>query len=132
SQLHMAMQMISDSGAGVLVYLPQEGRGIGLVEKIRAYELQEKGLDTVEAHKAHGYKADMRDYGLGIQIIKDQGQTNIRLLTNNTKKTDAFISGGFVLKGVEQVSIIPTPKPHSARYLTTMPAKVGHDPPENV
>lgn len=132
SQLHMAMQMIAQEGAGVLVYLPQEGRGIGLVEKIRAYQLQEKGLDTVEANKALGYKADMRDYGVGIQILKDLGLTNIRLMTNNPKKTDAFIYGGFALNVVDQVPIISTPNPHNARYLATKRDKMGHKLPENV
>jgi 3,4-dihydroxy 2-butanone 4-phosphate synthase / GTP cyclohydrolase II len=132
SQLHMAMQMISDAGAGVLVYLPQEGRGIGLVEKIKAYELQERGLDTVEANKALGYKADMRDYGVGIQILKDLGLTKIRLLTNNPKKTDAFIYGGFDLEVIDQVPIVAVPNPHNAKYLATKRDKLGHKLPEGV
>ena len=106
-QLHMALEMIGQEGAGVLVYLPQEGRGIGLIEKIKAYDLQDQGLDTVEANLALGYKADTRDYGVGIQLLKDLGLSKVRLLTNNPKKTDAFIYGGFDLEVVDQVPIVP-------------------------
>jgi len=125
-QLHMALERINQEGVGVLVYLPQEGRGIGLVEKIRAYALQEKGLDTVEANKALGFKADMRDYGIGIQILKDLGLNKVRLLTNNPKKTDAFIYGGFNLEVVDQVRIVSTPNEHNAQYLATKRDKMGH------
>jgi len=128
-QLHTAMQMISEAGAGVLVYLPQEGRGIGLVEKIKAYGLQDNGLDTVEANVALGHKADLRDYGVGIQILKDIGLKQIRLLTNNPKKTDAFIYGGFDLEVVDQVPIVCTPNEHSERYLTAKRDKMGHKLP---
>ncbi|MDO7677462.1 MAG: 3,4-dihydroxy-2-butanone-4-phosphate synthase, partial [Pirellulales bacterium] len=107
-QLHMALDMIGREGAGVVVYLPQEGRGIGLIEKIRAYQLQDTGLDTVEANLALGHKADSRDYGVGIQLLKDLGLRQVRLLTNNPKKTDAFIYGGFDLEVVDQVPILPT------------------------
>ena len=113
-QLHMALDMISREGCGVLVYLPQEGRGIGLVEKIKAYRLQDEGLDTVEANLALGYKADPRDYGVGIQLLKDLGLTQVRLLTNNPKKTDAFIYGGFDLEVVDQVPIVPPMNEHNA------------------
>lgn len=129
SQLHMALEMIHQAGVGVLVYLPQEGRGIGLVEKIKAYELQERGLDTVEANQALGYKADMRDYGVGIQILKDLGLRQVRLLTNNPKKVDAFIYDGFDLKVVDQVPIVAPPNPHNARYLSTKREKLGHKLP---
>src|SRR6478609_7155749 len=129
SQLQMALEMIDQAGVGVLVYLPQEGRGIGLVEKIKAYELQEKGLDTVEANTALGYKADMREYGVGIQILKDLGLRQIRLLTNNPKKVDAFIYDGFDLQVIDQVPIVAPPNPHNARYLSTKRDKLGHKLP---
>ncbi len=125
-QLHMALDMIRAEGAGALIYLPQEGRGIGLVEKIKAYNLQDQGLDTVEANLKLGHKADIRDYGIGIQILKDLGLTNIRLLTNNPKKTDAFIYGGYDLHVVDQVPIVPVPHEHNARYLATKREKLGH------
>lgn len=128
-QLEMALQMIADEGRGVLVYLPQEGRGIGLAQKIRAYALQEGGLDTVEANHALGFKADLRDYGVGIQILKDLGLTEIRLLTNNPKKTEAFNLRGFNLKVVDQVPIISPSNPHNAAYLATKREKMGHQLP---
>jgi 3,4-dihydroxy 2-butanone 4-phosphate synthase / GTP cyclohydrolase II len=125
-QLHMALDMIGQEGVGVLVYLPQEGRGIGLVEKIRAYELQDKGLDTVEANLALGFKADSRDYGVGLQLLKDLGLRQVRLLTNNPKKTDAFIYGGFDLDVVDQVPILPPVHEFNERYLATKREKLGH------
>jgi len=128
-QLHRAMQMISESGNGVLVYLPQEGRGIGLAEKVKAYSLQDSGLDTVEANLALGHKADLRDYGVGIQILKDIGLKKIRLLTNNPKKTDAFIYGGFDLEVVDQVPIVCPSNEHSERYLAAKRDKMGHELP---
>jgi len=129
-QLDMALEMIASEGSGVLVYLPQEGRGIGLVEKIKAYALQDQGLDTVEANLALGYKVDTRDYGIGIQLLKDLGLTKVRLLTNNPKKTDAFIYGGFDLQVVDQVPIHPTVNEHNARYIATKRDKLGHSLPE--
>lgn len=131
-QFHLALQMISHEGVGALVYLPQEGRGIGLVDKIRAYALQEQGLDTVEANLALGHKADMRDYGIGIQILQDLGLHRVRLLTNNPKKTDAFIYGGFDLKVVDQVPITPPVNPFNAHYLATKRDKMGHHLPIDV
>jgi len=130
-QLHMALDMISREGCGVLVYLPQEGRGIGLVEKIKAYHLQDEGLDTVEANVALGFKADSRDYGVGIQLLKDLGLKKVRLLTNNPKKTDAFIYGGFDLEVLDQVPIVPPINEHNAEYMATKRDKMGHQlPPE--
>ena len=130
-QLQMALDMISREGCGVLVYLPQEGRGIGLVEKIRAYKLQDEGLDTVEANLALGFKADPRDYGIGIQLLKDLGLTKVRLLTNNPKKTDAFVYGGFDLEVVDQIPIVPPINEHNASYLATKRDKMGHRLPRN-
>jgi 3,4-dihydroxy 2-butanone 4-phosphate synthase/GTP cyclohydrolase II len=129
SQLHQAMATIHQAGAGAIVYLPQEGRGIGLTAKLKAYELQDKGLDTVEANHALGFKADMRDYGVGIQILKDLGLSKVRLLTNNPKKTDAFIYGGFNLEIVDQVPLVSPANPHNAAYLATKRDKLGHKLP---
>lgn len=128
-QLHLALEMIGQEGVGVLVYLPQEGRGIGLAEKIKAYALQDQGLDTVEANLALGFKADARDYGIGIQLLKDLGLRQVRLLTNNPKKTDAFIYGGFDLEVVDQVPILPTVHEFNERYLATKREKLGHQFP---
>ena len=128
-QFHLALDMISRESMGAMVYLPQEGRGIGLVEKIKAYSLQDKGLDTVEANLALGYKADSRDYGIGIQLLKDLGLSKVRLLTNNPKKTDAFIYGGFGLEVVDQVPILPPVNEHNSHYLATKRDKLGHHLP---
>ncbi len=125
-QLKLALEMIAREGHGVLVYLPQEGRGIGLAEKIKAYQLQDQGLDTVEANHALGHKADIRDYGVGIQILKDLGLTRIRLLTNNPKKMEAFNLRGFNLEVVDQVPILPPINEHNAEYLATKRDKLGH------
>jgi 3,4-dihydroxy 2-butanone 4-phosphate synthase / GTP cyclohydrolase II len=129
-QLHMALEMIGNEGTGVLVYLPQEGRGIGIVEKVKAYALQDEGLDTVEANVALGWKADPRDYGVGIQLLKDLGLRKVRLLTNNPKKTDAFIYGGFDLEVVDQIPIMPPMNEHNVRYLATKRDKLGHRLPQ--
>lgn len=131
-QLQLALDMISREGAGVLVYLPQEGRGIGLVEKIKAYGLQDTGLDTCEANLALGHQVDSRDYGVGIQVLKDLGLSRVRLLTNNPKKTDAFIYGGFDLEVVDQVPILGPINPHNAKYLATKRDKLGHKLPEDL
>jgi 3,4-dihydroxy 2-butanone 4-phosphate synthase/GTP cyclohydrolase II len=128
-QLHMALDMIAAEGTGVLVYLPQEGRGIGLVEKIKAYSLQDQGMDTVEANIALGFKADPRDYGVGIQLLKDLGLRRVRLLTNNPKKTDAFIYGGFDLEVVDQIPIVGPIHKHNADYMATKRDKMGHKLP---
>ncbi len=125
-QLHLALQMISQEGQGVLVYLPQEGRGIGLAEKVKAYHLQDQGLDTVDANLALGHKADLRDYGVGIQILKDLGLSTIRLLTNNPKKTDAFIYGGFDLTVSDQIPIFGPVNEFNEQYLATKRDRMGH------
>ena len=106
------------------------GRGIGIVEKIKAYALQDQGLDTVEANLALGYKADPRDYGVGIQLLKDLGLRKVRLLTNNPKKTDAFIYGGFDLEVVDQVPIVGPIHEHNSTYLATKREKMGHNLPQ--
>ena len=129
-QLTLALQTISTEGRGAFVYLPQEGRGIGLAQKIRAYALQDSGLDTVEANHALGFKADMRDYGIGLQILKDLGLSEVRLLTNNPKKTEAFNLRGFDLRVVDQVPIVPPSNEHNSRYLETKRTKLGHRLPE--
>jgi 3,4-dihydroxy 2-butanone 4-phosphate synthase/GTP cyclohydrolase II len=128
-QLQLALQMIGQEGAGALVYLPQEGRGIGLVEKIKAYALQDQGMDTVEANLALGHQVDSRDYGVGIQVLKDLGLTKVRLLTNNPKKTDAFIYGGFDLEVVDQVPILGPIHEHNRRYIDAKRDKMGHKLP---
>ncbi len=125
-QLRLALEMIGREGAGVLIYLPQEGRGIGLVEKIRAYNLQDQGLDTVDANLALGHQADSRDYGVGIQVLKDLGLSKVRLLTNNPKKTDAFIYGGFDLEVVDQVPILGPIHEHNCRYIFAKRDRMGH------
>ncbi len=129
-QLNLALEMISREGVGVVVYLSQEGRGIGLAEKIRAYSLQDEGLDTVQANHALGYKADMRDYGVGLQILKDLGLNSIRLLTNNPKKTEAVNLRGFDLQVVDQVPILPQANKHNQQYLATKRDKMGHIIPD--
>jgi 3,4-dihydroxy 2-butanone 4-phosphate synthase/GTP cyclohydrolase II len=123
-QLHAALQHINDAGSGILVYMRQEGRGIGLAAKIRAYELQEQGLDTVEANEKLGYPMDLREYGIGAQILFDLGVRHIRLLTNNPKKVVGL--EGYGLNIVEQLPIKAVANPHNARYLQTKRQKMGH------
>ena len=123
-QLHQAMKQIAEVGCGVIVYMRQEGRGIGLAPKIKAYKLQEQGYDTVEANEKLGFKMDLREYGLGAQIIADLGLKTIRLLTNNPKKLVGL--AGYGLKVVEQVPIRVKPNPHNAKYLKTKKQKLGH------
>ena len=126
-QLHMAMRMINEAGTGAVVYLPQEGRGIGLLAKLKAYQLQDQGYDTVEANHKLGFKSDSRDYGIGLQILKDLGLTSIRLLTNNPQKMNAF--PGFDLNVVEQIPIIAPPEKQREAYLATKRDKMGHKLP---
>jgi 3,4-dihydroxy 2-butanone 4-phosphate synthase/GTP cyclohydrolase II len=125
-QLHMALEMIAEKGVGALIYLPQEGRGIGLVEKIKAYALQDQGLDTVEANLALGYRADQRDYGVGLQILKDLGLTHVSLLTNNPKKVDAFVYDGYDLQIADQIPIVAPERDERRRYLAAKRDKLGH------
>ncbi len=123
-QLDKAMEMISKEGRGVIIYMRQEGRGIGFHNKIRAYALQDQGLDTVEANISLGFKADQRDYGIGAQIMADLGLHEIRLLTNNPKKRIGLESYG--LKVVETVPVECEPNPHNLFYLQTKKEKMGH------
>src|SRR5947199_2005733 len=123
-QLEQALSRIASEERDVLLYMAQEGRGIGLLNKLRAYELQETGLDTVEANLELGFQPDMRDYGIGNQILADLGLSTIRILTNNPKKITGI--EGFGLRGVEQVPIEVEPKPENARYLATKRDKLGH------
>lgn len=125
-QLQESLKKMAEEGTGVLVYLPQEGRGIGLAEKIKAYKLQDEGLDTVDANLALGFAADLRDYGVGLQILKDLNIHKIRLLTNNPKKVDAFIYGGFDIEVVDQVQIIAPVNDYNRHYLETKRDRMGH------
>ncbi|MEO0235666.1 MAG: bifunctional 3,4-dihydroxy-2-butanone-4-phosphate synthase/GTP cyclohydrolase II [candidate division WOR-3 bacterium] len=123
-QLHSAMEKINSEGLGVLLYMRQEGRGIGLENKLKAYELQDGGLDTVEANERLGLPADLRDYGIGAQILVDLGLTTIRLMTNNPKKIVGL--EGFGLKIVDRVPIVVKPRPENLRYLKIKKEKLGH------
>ena len=123
-QLHQAMRQVSDAGRGVVLYMRQEGRGIGLAPKIKAYKLQEQGYDTVEANLKLGYGMDLREYGVGAQILVDLGIKRIRLLTNNPKKVVGL--EGYGLEIVAQVPIKVKPNPHNSRYLKTKREKMGH------
>ena len=123
-QLHQAMKQVADAGRGVILYMRQEGRGIGLAPKIQAYKLQEQGLDTVEANEKLGYGMDLREYGLGAQILCDLGLKTIRLLTNNPKKVVGL--EGYGLKITEQVPIKVKSNPHNEKYLKAKREKMGH------
>jgi 3,4-dihydroxy 2-butanone 4-phosphate synthase / GTP cyclohydrolase II len=124
-QLHAAMRMVDTAGKGVVLYMNQEGRGIGLLNKLRAYKLQEEGYDTVEANHKLGFKMDNRDYGIGAQILRDIGVKKIKLISNNPKKRTGLL--GYGLEIVESVAIEITPNEHNLRYLTTKRDKMGHD-----
>ena len=124
NQLHAALRQISDEGNGVLVYMRQEGRGIGLAAKIHAYKLQEEGLDTVEANAKLGFPSDLRDYGIGAQILFDLGVRKFRFLTNNPKKVVGL--EGYGIQMVEQVPIRSEANPHNEKYLETKKLKMGH------
>jgi len=123
-QIDLAMKAIADESRGVFLYMRQEGRGIGLHNKIRAYALQDQGLDTVEANEALGFESDIRDYGIGAQILADIGVRNIRLLTNNPRKVIGL--EGYGLQVVETVPIVCKPNPRNRRYLETKREKMGH------
>ncbi len=123
-QLHTAMQMIEAEGRGIIVYMNQEGRGIGLLNKLKAYKLQEEGLDTVEANEKLGFKMDERDYGVGAQIIRDLGAKKLKLMTNNPTKRAGLI--GYGLEIVENIPIVIEPNIHNMRYLNTKRDKMGH------
>ncbi len=124
-QLQKAMAKIEEEGKGVVVYMNQEGRGIGLLNKLKAYKLQEQGLDTVEANLQLGFKMDERDYGIGAQIIRDLGISKMRLLSNNPRKRTGLI--GYGLEIIENVPLEVEPNPHNAGYLDTKRTKMGHN-----
>ena len=123
-QLRRAMEMVAEAGRGVLLYISQEGRGIGLANKLKAYALQDQGLDTVEANRALGFEPDLRDYGIGAQILADLGLKQLRLLTNNPRKIVGL--EGYGLSVVERVPIEMPPRPENAGYLATKRDKLGH------
>jgi len=124
SQLHRAMELVNKEGKGVVLYMKQEGRGIGLLNKLRAYKLQEEGLDTVEANLKLGFDMDERDYGIGAQILRNLGIRKIRLITNNPKKRVGLM--GYGLEIVDNVAIEIDPNPHNEKYLQTKRDKLGH------
>jgi len=124
TQLHAAMEMVREEGRGVILYMRQEGRGIGLANKIHAYELQDGGMDTVEANRELGFAADLREYGVGAQILCDLGLRRIRLITNNPRKIVGL--QGYGLEVIARVPLVCPANRHSARYLKTKKEKLGH------
>jgi 3,4-dihydroxy 2-butanone 4-phosphate synthase / GTP cyclohydrolase II len=124
TQLHHAMMMVEKEGKGIVLYMKQEGRGIGLMNKLKAYKLQEEGLDTVEANLQLGFDMDIRDYGIGAQILNDLGVSKIKLITNNPKKRIGLM--GYGLEIVDNISIEIAPNPHNEKYLLTKRDKLGH------
>jgi len=125
NQLHSAMRMVENEGKGVIVYMNQEGRGIGLINKLKAYKLQEEGLDTVEANLELGFKMDQRDYGVGAQILHDLGVRKIKLISNNPKKRVGLM--GYGLEIVENFPIEISPNSYNQKYLETKRDKMGHN-----
>lgn len=124
-QLHAALQMIEEAGKGVVLYMNQEGRGIGLLNKLKAYKLQEQGMDTVDANLELGFKMDERDYGIGAQILRDLGVSKMKLISNNPKKRTGLI--GYGLEIIDNVPIITKPNKHNEHYLHTKKEKMGHE-----
>ena len=123
-QLHRAMQMVEEEGKGLIVYMSQEGRGIGLINKLKAYHLQEQGLDTVDANIRLGFKPDERDYGIGAQILRNLGVTQMRLITNNPVKRSGL--EGYGLTITETVPLIIKPNAYNRKYLKTKQDRMGH------
>ncbi len=128
-QLHLALEKINQEGRGAVIYLEQEGRGIGMVNKIKAYALQDGGADTVQANEQLGFKSDLRDYGIGAQIMTDLGLTKLRFMTNNPAKVRAL--DGYDLEIVEWVPLYVQPNPHNQRYFDTKRSKMGHIFPQD-
>ena len=123
-QLHGAMNMVEENGKGIVLYMNQEGRGIGLINKLKAYKLQEEGMDTVQANLALGFPMDKRDYGVGAQILRDLGVCKIRLITNNPTKRVGL--SGYGLEIVDTVPLEIHSNPHNEKYLKTKRDKMGH------
>jgi 3,4-dihydroxy 2-butanone 4-phosphate synthase/GTP cyclohydrolase II len=124
-QLHKALEMVEQLGKGLVLYMNQEGRGIGLINKLKAYKLQEQGLDTVQANLELGFQMDERDYGVGAQIIRDLGIRKIQLISNNPKKRVGLM--GYGLEIVDNIALEIHPNPHNESYLITKRDKMGHD-----